>query len=89
VIRFDGVSSDSRCPLGVFCIQEGDAVVRVTARRLPNSESALTLHTQQGLPGTASFQGFRLSLVALRPRPLSGQAIAASDYLATLAVTRP
>jgi hypothetical protein len=87
VITFDGVSSDSRCPLGVLCIQEGDAVVRVRARRLPKSEAVLTLHTQQRLPAT--FQGFRLWLVLLKPHPLPGKAIAAGDYVATLRVTRP
>lgn len=87
-VTFDGVTSDSRCPLGVVCIQAGDAVLRVTARRLPKTESSLTLHSELAR-GSATFQGFVIALVELAPYPKAGERIRASDYVATLKITRP
>jgi hypothetical protein len=87
-ITFDGVSDDSRCPIDVVCIWEGDAVVRVTARRLPRTEARLELHTQPDR-SEAGFQGYRIRLVSLAPRPRAGQPVPARDYVARLVVTRP
>jgi hypothetical protein len=89
LVSFDRVLSDSRCPLGVFCIQEGDAVVRVTPERLPNQVGVLTLHTQASLGDAGDFKGFRVRLVELAPHPIRDQTIAPGDYVATLEVTRP
>ena len=89
VIRFDGVSADSRCPLGVFCIRAGDATVTLTARRLPTASATLTLHTDPGLGSEASFQDYRVRLVELNPHPRQNEPIAPGDYVVTLLVTRP
>ena len=87
-LRFDGVASDSRCPIDVVCIQAGDAVLRVHARRLPKAEASLVLHTQ--LSGSsAAFQGFVVALVELKPVPKASESIPPGRYVATLKVTRP
>ena len=43
-LRFNGVSGDSRCPADAFCIQGGDAIVRVTVVDAGQSRE-VELHT--------------------------------------------
>lgn len=87
-LRFDGVGSDSRCPIDVVCIQAGDAELRLTARRPPATEFSLNLHTELAR-SSATFQGFEIALLELRPHPKAGEPIMPSQYVATLKVTRP
>ena len=82
------MSDDSRCPLGVLCIHAGDALVKVTLRRLSQPGADFTLHAIGG-PDAADYAGYRVSLQELTPHPIAGQPIAASDYRARLVVTRP
>ena len=88
VLRFDGVSADSRCPLGGFCIRAGDATVTLTARRLPAASATLTLNTDPGLRSETPFQDYRVRLVELNPHPRLNEPIAPSDYVVTLLVVR-
>ena len=86
-VKFDGVSADSRCPVDVTCIWEGDAVVEVTASDPPSAGQALELHTAGQFPREATHGRYLIRLVALTPQPREGQPVAAQDYRATLHVT--
>ena len=86
-VKFDGVSADSRCPLGVTCIWEGDAVVELVATDPPSPGQALELHTAGQFPREATHGRYLIRLVALSPQPREGQPVAAQDYRATLRVT--
>src|SRR2546429_8887158 len=44
-IRFQGVSGDSRCPVDAFCVQGGDAIVRIDVLASGRAVSAHDLHT--------------------------------------------
>src|ERR1043165_7702202 len=44
-IRLDSVPEDSRCPLGVMCIQAGNAVVALTVTPEGGSPSQVRLNT--------------------------------------------
>jgi hypothetical protein len=87
-LTFNGVTSDSRCPLGVLCIQAGDAVVSIGAVRLPSHRGTVDLHGGPGQPDGGRFQDFNLSLVELSPPRRMNAAIAPGDYVATLVVSR-
>jgi len=89
VIRFERVTADSRCAVGVACVWAGDASIAVTATRLPATTASLTLHTDGGLGSEASFQDYVIRLVELTPRPRPSETIPQGDYLTTLLVTRP
>jgi hypothetical protein len=86
VIRFEGVPNDSRCPVDVQCITEGDATV---ALRLEGGGAARTveLHTMDE-PKQATQGAYVVVLLALSPRPVSYQPTPLREYRATLRVHR-
>jgi hypothetical protein len=88
VVRFEAVTRDSRCPVDVTCITAGDAVVRLSLRGGGGETGALELHTGEE-PREGGQGAFVVRLQALRPLPRAGQAIPASDYVATLSIRRP
>jgi hypothetical protein len=86
-LKFEGVSADSRCPLGVTCVWEGDAVVIVTARQPPAAGNALELHTSGRFPQEGAHGRYRIELVSLVPQPREDEAVAPGQYRATLRVS--
>ena len=87
-VTFVDVQGDSRCPADAICIQGGDAIVRVRAADGSKAET-LELHTGDSSRASASYQGFKVALTELQPYPFSSRPpIAASDYRATLVVSR-
>jgi hypothetical protein len=87
-VRFDGVTEDSRCPVGVQCIWAGDAAVELTVERPPASTEMLTLHTNDRFGRQAAYEGLVVRLVDLKPQPREGTTIAPEDYRVTLVVDR-
>ena len=85
VVRFDGVSGDSRCPADALCIQGGSADVRITATR-DGSPRDYVLKTGDMRP--VQDGDLTIALVQLSPYPFSSRTIAADEYRATLKVTR-
>jgi hypothetical protein len=87
---FDGVRSDSRCPAGVKCFWEGDAVVGLSARVGSAPAVAIELHTfgRGGRAATAAVGDLSIRLVGLAPQARLG-GIPAEEYRLTLVVTRP
>lgn len=69
------VSSDSRCPVDVKCIQAGTVTLKVKLQLGTNSEEkTLTLGK------SVSFGGRLITLVLVTPAPHSKQVISPSDY---------
>lgn len=99
-IRFRTVSQDSRCPLGVQCVQAGDAQILVDVRD-PNgvvTQQTLSLSGNStgtgtggttALPNGISMNGVTVTFTALTPVPQNGVTINASQYVATFRVTSP
>jgi hypothetical protein len=87
VIRFTGVTGDSRCPADALCIQGGDARVAV---RVSGGGDAATfeLHTGDASRASVTHRGYRITLVTLEPYPFSSRPITDADYRATFAVAR-
>jgi len=82
-IRFDLVASDSRCPADAFCIQGGDAIVRIQVWS-NTASGTYDLHTGSLQP--AVHEDLTISLVQLSPYPFSAHPIDAQDYRVTLLV---
>lgn len=83
-IRFDRVSEDSRCPVGVECVWAGNAVARLSV----TSESAtsdVALNTTLE-PKTVVVYGYRLTLVSVNPPARQG-GVPAVEYVVVLQVT--
>jgi hypothetical protein len=84
-IRFLGVDGDSRCPADAFCIQGGDAVVRLEVQSGARGTEPLDLHT--GTMAPVIHDDLSIALVQLAPYPFSGRAIEQTEYRATLKAT--
>ncbi|MQY09375.1 hypothetical protein [Actinomadura macrotermitis] len=80
-VTFEGVGADSRCPVGVQCVWEGDATVKI-------SDGAATheLHTSEGAVRSVRTHGHELELVDLTPARRADAAIEAADYRAGLRI---
>jgi len=87
-VELEAVISDSRCPVGVNCVWEGDAVARVALRVGPEAPETLELHTAARGPGAASHRGFGVRLLRLDPVRVEGTTLRQSDYRAFLEVRR-
>jgi len=88
-LTFEGVTEDSRCPVDVTCIWEGDAVV-ILKVKVEADEVTREVHTQGGAERsrTAPAGSYVVSLLRLDPAPRSSEPIEASAYRATLRVAR-
>jgi hypothetical protein len=87
-LQFVDVTGDSRCPADAFCIQGGDAVVRIRASG-GGAAATYDLHTGDASRAAASHGDVRFALSQLMPYPFSGRTIARQDYRATLEISRP
>ena len=78
---------DSRCPIGVVCVWEGDATAHLTFRGggAPDESVALSL----GARSTGAARGLELRLVAVEPVPREGTQIDPDAYRATVEWRRP
>jgi hypothetical protein len=86
-VMFNGVRSDSRCPLDALCIQAGEAIVVLTLSQSAAAQAERELRTTPAL-SEASYSSYVIKLVALMPYPRSTQQIRPEDYVATLSVDR-
>jgi len=87
-LQFVDVTVDSRCPIGVFCIQAGEAIVQIRASG-GGATTSYDLHTGDASRAAASHGDVRFALTQLAPFRPNGGTIAKSDYRATLEITRP
>jgi hypothetical protein len=83
VIRFAEVRGDSRCPVDVQCVWEGDATVVVTV-----SGATQELHTARRFATSVTIDGHRLELRRLEPPPRSQVKIQPGEYRALFVVDR-
>lgn len=87
-LRFERVVSDSRCPVGVTCVWEGDAVARIQLEGTSGQTMAADLHTSPSFSAEVTFQGYRVRLVRLAPPRQEDAQISPESYVATLIVLR-
>ncbi|HET7234105.1 MAG TPA: hypothetical protein VFJ16_29095 [Longimicrobium sp.] len=66
-VRFTGVESDSRCPVGVQCIRAGEARVRLELRLPGREPEVVILATEGAQPRHASYDAYDVHLMGLDP----------------------
>jgi hypothetical protein len=88
MVTFDAVLEDSRCPLEVCCIWEGDAAVRLILTADTGGSETAILHTSQA-PWKADYRGATFRLEDLRPHPTTPGPLDPDQYRAVLRVVRP
>ena len=85
-IKFKRVLSDSRCPIDVNCVWEGNAEVEFIFSK-NNVWRSIILNT--GIePSKVSLFGYEIQLVSLEPPVLSNDPPDQEDYIAYLVITR-
>jgi hypothetical protein len=77
-ITFTGVTGDSRCPVDVVCVWEGDAVASLEVSQPTGAVETRELHTHG--PRAVTYNGFAIELVRLDPAPRSTQTIPPASY---------
>lgn len=85
-VGLDSVVSDSRCPLGEQCIVAGRGVLRVWTEQGRQPRRWHELSTSGDSP-PPRLEGLVLKLIELAPPRVSGRALAAADYRATLVLS--
>ena len=86
-LTLKSVSDDSRCPVDVTCVWEGDAKVAVEVIT-PTPRAEHELHTSSRFDREAKHGAYRITLVELEPAPRSTAPPSSSDYRATFVVVR-
>lgn len=84
------VLEDSRCPVGVYCIQAG--TVRLQARVTIKTQNTSTTADQTfvlGQAATIGTDGKRITLTSVSPNRAAGQSVKAEDYVFTFDVRDP
>lgn len=84
-VSFLGVRNDSRCPVDVMCVWQGDAEVEIGVRFGMGPTVPYVLHTG-GVPRSVDVGMYRITLVDLRPAPVSTTTIPPDHYVAELRV---
>jgi hypothetical protein len=87
-LTFEAVVEDSRCPAGVSCVWEGDAVVRIRIDDAGVKPSIYMLHTHGRGTREIVHRDMRLHLLSLTPLPTADGPPRADDYRATLVARR-
>jgi hypothetical protein len=88
IARFDSVTSDSRCPLGVDCFWQGDGATRLSVFRDMDQAVTCTLHTTLS-PRLIEVGDLVIQLKELQPYPRQPGIIPPGAYLLTLDINRP
>lgn len=85
-LGFDTVTADSRCPIGVFCIWEGNARARLFAQFGRDPRQVFELNTHSGFRTRIELGGYSIELLDVAPYPEYGKTIEPSDYVVTMLV---
>ena len=86
-ITFDSLYEDSRCPLDVVCVWEGNAKLGFTFRH-ENQKARIALNTYPGFNQDTTVFRYRISLTGVLPVPHSDSSYTADDYSAQIVVDR-
>ena len=70
VLTFDSLYGDGRCPIGLYCIWEGNARVHFTLEDKKEGISEFTLNTFSGFLTDTTIHGIRFRLIDLEPYPI-------------------
>jgi hypothetical protein len=80
-VTFEKVKDDSRCPQGVQCAWEGDAVAVIST-----GQNSYDLHVNPRSVRSATVGGHVVRLIGLQPQPRSGSQIDPHAYRAILRI---
>jgi hypothetical protein len=84
-LAFLEVAEDSRCPIDVVCVWQGNAAVQIAVGLGRGPGVPRTLNTSEpDVP--VEFGGYRVTLLQVRPAPQAGVPILSEDYRAVFQI---
>jgi len=88
-IKLTNISEDSRCPIGVECIWQGQVSLYLNLVKNNADIGNFILTSRSGDKELMSkvIDGYDISVVKVEPYPIKGQKLSLSDYTATLDIT--
>jgi hypothetical protein len=89
LIEFADVTEDSRCPVNVTCVWEGQATVALDISREGKSPRSVALTSRAGHEelAVADIDGYSLRLVKVEP-PKTREKIELDEYIITLTISK-
>lgn len=85
-IEFVSILSDSRCPLDVSCIWEGNAKIEIKINKTNFKSTSIKLNTSSRFLNEGSYFNYKVKLIDLKPYPRTDIIIKENDYSVTLVV---
>ena len=86
-ITFDSLLSDSRCPLNVVCVWEGNAEVSFVLYS-EGEEAEFTLNTYSGFTNDTTIFAYDISLIDVFPYPHIDSVYTMDDYSVQIIITQ-
>jgi len=86
-IAFDSLYGDGRCPIGVYCVWEGNARVHFTLEDKKEGTSEFILNTSGGLLTDTTIHGIVYELINLDPYPIVDVDYKQEVYTATMLIS--
>jgi len=83
-VTFEKVLEDSRCPVGVTCVWEGNAKIRLALLELDIGSVGELNSNRKIDPDSLVFAGYTIRIKSLDPYPIDGVSIDSMDYRVTL-----
>jgi hypothetical protein len=70
-VGFDGVAADSRCPINVICVWEGDAAASLWVTPVGGERTSFVLHTSPMFQRAKTVGPVNVQLLDVTPYPVS------------------
>ncbi len=88
-LTLTGIPEDSRCPVNVNCIWEGQVKLYIDAA-VPSKKQSLEFKIKKSSMGTVSnnFEGYNILINKVTPEPTSGEKTEADEYVVELVVSK-
>jgi hypothetical protein len=89
-VKFVDVAEDSRCPVGVECIWQGQVKIDLEIKRQDGSPDTIQLTSLAGEPELAekAVGDLYIRLAKVEPQPMKGSVLTIFDYRITLTISR-
>lgn len=84
-ICLDSIFNDSRCPTGLVCVWEGDALAAFTLRKA-NTVKRFNLHANKRYQNDTLIEGVVVKLLQVTPYPTADQPVNPDDYRAEISM---
>ncbi len=91
IVQVAGVAEDSRCPVGVTCVWQGQVRLVASITTQNEQNDSLELVYQEGASADVNSRacdGFRIAITKVSPAPKEGEVIEKEDYRISMKVTK-